>query len=412
MNNLLTKYIFITIILISAKSSAYTLSELPPNLNNPVRYSEQTINFMLSNKKMDAIEGKYRCISQNDRQHHRIAIIKNQTDDYLVIFLHGASYFMDWQQGDEMGFIPKNSELQSQYYYAKLRWFLPNRILSTCANLAFSGINRNKLLLSFSDHPDILVRYEKEISQKGNNIHLPKTINENSEPTKNSIDDHRSNNNSLQKNMIDEPNSISYGSSVAISKDGYIVTNEHVVNGAKNFEVTQYQWGDSVTYDAQLIYTDAMNDIAVLKINDHHFSGFDEIPYSISTDMAEQGEDVYTLGYPLCEQLGKEVKLEKGLINSPYGYGDDAKAYGTNIKLLPGNSGGPLFSLSGNLEGIVYSRFSESDNMSYAIRSQVLVGILHHLSVPIPNQDKISHLPLTEQVKKLKPFAFRVAAYK
>ncbi|MGB0931496.1 MAG: hypothetical protein ACPGVB_12000, partial [Chitinophagales bacterium] len=107
-----------------------------------------------------------------------------------------------------------------------------------------------------------------------------------------------------------------------------------------------------------------------------------------------------------------------GLISSPIGYQNNKKTYATDIELLPGNSGGPLFDAYGNLQGIVYSRFSEYNNLTYtvgyAIKSTVLLESIQksHLPIQLPRGNKIMHLPLTEQVKKLKPFIFRIGVYK
>ncbi len=415
-------------LIISVKSFSYTTTTLPPNLENPVRYTEETIRFMLSTKKMEPIEGIYRCMSQNPRQSHRIAIFKDGNDNYLVIFLNGASYYMDWQEGAEMGFIPKKAELENQYLYSNLRWYLPNKVLSTQANLAFSGKGKKNLVLSFSDHLDVLVNYTKE-SLKKNSFYenpsssiIPPKASTPSEPNleKNINNRYPNEEGNYLKNMGDAPShkvNISFGTSFAISKKGDIVTNEHVVRNAKSFKVIQYHNGVAVEYNARLLYADVLNDIAILRIEDPNFQEFEDIPYSICSDVADQGQEVFTLGFPLSHKLGTEMKLGSGLISSPFGYGDYAKAYGTNIELLPGNSGGPLFNDAGNLEGIVYSRFSEYNNtrytVGYAIRSQILIDVIEKNSLPIqlPSGNKINDLPLTEQVKQLKPFVFHIAAY-
>lgn len=376
---------FIIPLLFSATAFAYNCNTLHPDLNNPIKYSEETILFALSNKKRDAIEGVYKSTTQNQRQQHRIAILKTSPEGYLVFFLSGGSGYLDWVEGDELGYIPISSKLKGANMYSNLSWHRSNRTLNTSAHLAFSDNNDINLTLSFSDNSSI-TRYVRE---------------------------------DFQINMSDTPNhTISAGTGFALSKNGYLATNKHVIKGGKTFKAIQYEAGIPVEYSAELVYVDPENDIAILKITDKKFEPLDNIPYSISNTPIQQGFKVYTLGYPLVETLGTEAKLRTGLISSSMGYNDYDKAYGTNIELLPGNSGGPLFSAYGNLEGIVYSRFSQHNNQTYtvgyAIKSQVLIETIQKTRLPIqlPRGNRIMHLPLTEQVKELKPFIFHIGVYK
>jgi len=391
---------------LSLKTNSY--SSFTQNLNNSIIHSEQSIQSALTNLEHTSIEGIYRCITKDQREEHKMEIVRNPYNDYLAIFVSGASNYMDWEEGEKLGFIPNESKFGTPYFLTNLNWILPNKKLNTSANISFSG--KNKLIVSFDNLPDLLISYEKEtpvrLSAKArNDSSMMNMANQNT------------NNKAHQQNMKYVPKGmrkvqVSYGSSFALSKDGYIVTNHHVIKDATNFRIIKYQVIDSILYKAHLIYSNPQNDLAILKIEDAKFEELDEIPYSIAIEPADQGQDVFTLGYPMCEKLGTETKLEKGIINSRSGFKGDPKAYGTSINLLEGNSGGPLFSTSGKLEGIVNARFSGSNNMSYAIKSQILVKILQKLSIPIPNQSNIADLDFTEQVKELKPFTFRIAAYK
>ncbi|MFK7907284.1 MAG: S1C family serine protease [Chitinophagales bacterium] len=380
------------------------------NLQNSTICSEQSIQYTLNRGNSSSIQGIYQCITEDQREEHEMAIIRNQDNDYIAIFLNGASNYMDWEKGEELGFIPNESKFETPYFFNNLQWVLSDKKINTSTNISFP--QKNKLVLSFDNLPELLISYEKKALLPPNTkaIHYNSSLMNVMDEIKNTIED-------LQENMRYVPEGmrrvkVSYGSSFVLSTDGYIVTNHHVIKDATNFRVIKYQSTDSVLYKAQLIYSNLQNDIAILKIEDANFENFDKIPYSIATKHADQGEEIFTLGYPLCEKLGKETKLEKGIIKSLYGFKDDPKAYSTSINLLQGNSGGPLFGTSGELEGIVNARFSGANDMSYAIKSQILVKILQKLSIPIPNQSSIAGLTFTEQVKKLTPFAFRIAAYK
>lgn len=90
--------------------------------------------------------------------------------------------------------------------------------------------------------------------------------------------------------------------------NGYIVTNYHVVERAKTIKVYGVNGNMSSSYSAQVVATDRTNDLAIIKISDTRFSGFGAIPYSIKEQIADVGEDVWVLGYPLTQVLGNEKK--------------------------------------------------------------------------------------------------------
>lgn len=111
-------------------------------------------------------------------------------------------------------------------------------------------------------------------------------------------------------------------------KDGYIVTNYHVIEGAGSIEIFGVCGDFSKSYTANVIASDKNNDLALLKISSSDFTGFGPIPYGISNSTSEVGEDIYVLGYPLTSTMGDEIKLTNGIISSKTGFqGDDTHTY-------------------------------------------------------------------------------------
>ncbi len=145
------------------------------------------------------------------------------------------------------------------------------------------------------------------------------------------------------------------GSGVIITSDGYIVTNNHVIEGASKITVTT---SDQQEYDAELVGTDPITDIAVLKIK---AKGLTPATYGNSDQLAV-GDMAVAIGNPLGE-LGGTVTA--GIISAlDRELAIDGKTMTllqTDSSINPGNSGGGLFNGDGQLIGIVVAKSSGSD---------------------------------------------------
>lgn len=199
------------------------------------------------------------------------------------------------------------------------------------------------------------------------------------------------------------------GSGFAL-KDGYIVTNFHVVEDATNISVRGVNGDFLMNLKAEVVATDKYNDIAVLKINDSRFSGLGTIPYSIKKQIADVAEDIFVLGYPLTSTMGDEIKYTTGVISSRTGFQGDVSQYQISAPIQPGNSGGPLFDSKGNLIGIVSAKHLGAENVGYAIKTSYLNILLETvLDIEIPQRaNLIENIPRTEQIKRLKQFVYLI----
>lgn len=210
-----------------------------------------------------------------------------------------------------------------------------------------------------------------------------------------------------------EEKSLWTGSGFALG-DGYIVTNYHVIEGAKTIHIKGIKGDLNNGYTAEIVTFDKTNDIAVLKINDACFNGFGTLTFSVSTRMADVGEDVFVLGYPLTQALGNEIKLTNGIVSSRTGYQGDIATYQISAPVQPGNSGGPMFDSKGNLIGIVVAGVPGAENVGYAIKTSYL-KILNEsagLNIKLPSNNTISSLSLAEKVKRVKNFIFYIECSK
>ncbi len=165
------------------------------------------------------------------------------------------------------------------------------------------------------------------------------------------------------------------GSGVIISDDGYIITNNHVISGADTITV---RTTDAKEYSAKLVGTDSETDVAVIKIE------AEGLTPAIIGDSSRLivGETVVAIGNPLGElggtvtngiisALDREITID----------GDTMTLLQTNAAINPGNSGGGLFSLYGELVGIVNAKSSGNDveGLGFAIPINNVYDVVQQL---------------------------------
>jgi serine protease Do len=136
----------------------------------------------------------------------------------------------------------------------------------------------------------------------------------------------------------------SLGSGVVVTSEGHIITNNHVVDQVDEIEV---QLSDGRTKKARLVGSDAVVDLAVLKVDD---AGLKPLKFGDS-DAVQAGDFVVAIGNPFGfeETVTDGIISSKGRPNRVDGFGDYLQ---TNAAINPGNSGGPLVNLRGEIIGI------------------------------------------------------------
>jgi len=204
------------------------------------------------------------------------------------------------------------------------------------------------------------------------------------------------------------------GSGIIISKSGYIVTNHHVVEDAVDIEVEFIVNGEVQKFNAEIVQSDKVNDLAIIKIFDINFDGLDgDLPYNFKSRSSDVGTKVYAYGYPMALSLmGKEIKITDGIISSKTGFNGNVTTYQITAPIQAGNSGGPLFDNKGNFLGINSSglRKNIADNVGYTIKSSYVLNLLDILpkTIDLPKNTKLESLPLTEQIKKISKYVVLV----
>ena len=164
------------------------------------------------------------------------------------------------------------------------------------------------------------------------------------------------------------------GSGFIISKDGYILTNNHVVESADEVIVRLH---DRRQLTAQVVGADPRSDVAVLKVE------ADDLPVvSIgNSDALEVGEWVLAIGSP----FGFDFSVTAGIVSAT-GRALPNESYvpfiQTDVAINPGNSGGPLFNLKGEVIGInsqIYSRTGSFSGLSFAIPIEMAVDVANQI---------------------------------
>ena len=198
------------------------------------------------------------------------------------------------------------------------------------------------------------------------------------------------------------------GSGFFLNKEGYIATNYHVIEGASTLQANFTRNGKLESYPASVVVTDQQNDLAIIKINDSSFKMLPSIPYGLLSRTKDTGSEVFALGYPMASIMGEEVKFTDGKISSKSGIQGDVRVYQISVPIQPGNSGGPLFDMDGNVVGITSSglnrEYFKSENVNYAIKASYLKNLMEACPEEIILEEKtdihISSATLTETIKQ------------
>ncbi len=164
----------------------------------------------------------------------------------------------------------------------------------------------------------------------------------------------------------------SLGSGFIISEDGYIVTNHHVIKDADKVKVILH---DNKEYQASVIGTDQMTDLALIKIEAKNLT-----PLKFgSSSKIEVGSWVVAIGSP----FGLEQTVTAGIVSAKgriIGSGPYDDFIQTDASINPGNSGGPLLNLDGEVIGINTAITRSGQGIGFAIPSDLATGIISQLT--------------------------------
>jgi S1-C subfamily serine protease len=179
---------------------------------------------------------------------------------------------------------------------------------------------------------------------------------------------------------------VSIGTAWPISSR-YVVTNNHVVSESSHVVLINK---DGQEISAWSVVRDEVNDIALLEVSDSHYL---PLALPLSDTKIRPGVRVFTIGFPGPLIIGKMPTVSDGVISENNGPGENSGSYQTTVPIEPGNSGGPLLNMNGEVVGMVRSMIGikdEKDGSIHRLKNAscaLKVDLIKDLLVLLPQQE-------------------------
>jgi hypothetical protein len=205
------------------------------------------------------------------------------------------------------------------------------------------------------------------------------------------------------------------GTGFAVSKAGHVLTNAHVVGQCREIH-THLPGG--IDQMAELVAKDDQNDLAVLKLSSS--------PSRVATFRGDagvrQGDNIVVYGFPLGEALAADGNLTTGNVSALSGLRNDSRMLQVSAPVQPGNSGGPLVDMSGNVVGVVVSKLNAvktmvatgdiPQNVNFAIKASVARDFLDANGIAYQSVPSTQPLTAADVGDRVKRFTLKVECWR
>ena len=203
----------------------------------------------------------------------------------------------------------------------------------------------------------------------------------------------------------------SSGSGFVVGRDGWVLTNHHVVKGCSSLTVVD---STRLHAPARVVATDPLADLALLKAE----QSYGAVARFRNGPGARLAEGVVALGFPLPGLLASDVNVSLGNVSALSGIADDSTRLQISAPVQPGNSGGPLLDLSGNVIGVVVSKLDAlkvakwtgdvPQNINFAIKGELAQVFLRAQSLKVPTAESAGQLASEEVAARGRAFTVKV----
>ena len=189
------------------------------------------------------------------------------------------------------------------------------------------------------------------------------------------------------------------GSGVLINEEGFAITNAHVIQGETDLEVTAW-----LPQPDNSLQRTTIEEVEIIAINNHldlallHITHPEDIPFDFSylekTESIAVGQPVFAIGNP----LGLERSMSQGVISTKQRSFDGLTYIQTDAAVNPGNSGGPLFNIKGEVVGITNMGITAAESLNFAIPTRYVKDFINNREAfaydsKNPNSGHIYHKP-------------------
>ncbi|MCA9752979.1 MAG: trypsin-like peptidase domain-containing protein [Gemmatimonadetes bacterium] len=170
----------------------------------------------------------------------------------------------------------------------------------------------------------------------------------------------------------------------------FAVTNAHVVSESDSAELVAQ---DGAIIAATVVARDLTQDLALLQLREER----PRPALPVAVHPASLGTTVFTVGFPRVDVMGRSPKLSLGVVSGTSGVLDNPDRYQISVPIEPGNSGGPLVNLRGEVVGVVtsmlavedgYGSFRTVPSVAYASKSAAIAALLENAGVDVPSPEE------------------------
>jgi S1-C subfamily serine protease len=181
--------------------------------------------------------------------------------------------------------------------------------------------------------------------------------------------------NSISLETTAKKSSTTHATCFLISSEGYLITNYHCIEKAKEIIIKGIDGDFTTKYAVTVVAIDLSNDLALLKLSNKNLR-FSPLPFALKTTGILTTEKIYAMGYPNDTAKEEELQMTEGTILAKSSIQGDVSKFQVSAAANAGNSGGPLIDEEGNVIGVVNTKSAVIDLAGYAIKASYLDAFL------------------------------------